>query len=244
MRPLNRPLLGLALLVTSATVAGAQVQHASAHARLQQSLDAQSYRAVSLVFDSAQARGIPVAPLVNRALQGILHRTPGPAVRDAVAKHAERLAIAQAALGASSTEAELSAGANALALGVRPVTLAEIRTLWPGRAVTVPLGMLTQLIAQKTSVGSASEMVVALMRNGATPAQLVSLSDDVKHDVDAGIDPGAALDIRSRGILGTMGQALTDDGDRLMRPPGTDGTPTSGSRPVNSSPPPKATRKP
>ena len=210
-------------LVALAATAGAQAMSATAQRRLQQSLDAQTYRTVTAVFESARQRGVPVEPLVNRALQATLHRTPGPQVSAAINTLAERLVVAKAALGPASSDAEVAAGADALARGVPRETLAQIRTLSPGRPVTVPLGVLTELVARDVAVGRASQMVVALLRNGATPAQLVSLSDDVKHDVDAGIAAGAALDIRTRGVLGTLEQGLGDATQLVPASPGERG---------------------
>ncbi|HEU5173783.1 MAG TPA: hypothetical protein VFT96_03440 [Gemmatimonadaceae bacterium] len=211
MRPGLLLATAAAIVVAAAGEAGAQGA-SSADARLRQALDAPTYQAVSLVFDSARARGIPVRPLVNRALQATLHRTPGPRVHEAVVKLAGRLDVAKGALGPGSSEAELSAGANALAIGVPRATLVEIRALSPRQPVTVPLGVLTELVAREVTINRASQMVVALLRNGVTPAQLLSLSDDVSHDVNAGIEPGAAVDIRTRGALGTLQQGLGDNG--------------------------------
>lgn len=222
-------------LVAVATTAGAQGPSPAAHRRLQQSLDAQTYRAVTGVFESARERGIPVAPLVNRALQATLHRTPGPQVSAAITALADRLVVARAALGPASSDAEIAAGADALARGVPRETLAQIRMLSPGRPVTVPLGVLTELVARDVAVGRASQMVVALLRNGATPAQLVSLSDDVKHDMDAGIAPGAALDIRTRGVLGTLEQGVGDAAGLV---------PSGGPGDRSGAPPRKVQRKP
>lgn len=199
-----------AALAASAVIAGAQGVSATAHRRLAQALDAPTYRAVTMVFDSARARGIPVEPLVNRVFQAMLHKTPDARIRDAVSTLADRLVVSRAALGPASTDAELSAGANALAVGVPRETLAEIRAVSAGRPVTVPLGVLTELVARRVTVGNASKMVVALLRNGATASQLVSLNDDVKRDVDAGIAPGAAFDVRTRSALGTLEQGTAD----------------------------------
>lgn len=237
MRAIRQSVLAAFALAAAGSVAGAQVNTAEAHLRLQRSLDARTYRAVAVVFDSARARGIPVEPLVNRALQATLHRTPGPRVQAAVSKLADRLVIAKAALGAASSDAEIAAGANALAVGVPSQTLAQIRGLSPGRPVTVPLGVLTELVARRVAVGAASQMVVALLRNGATATQLVSLSDEVAHDVDAGIDPGAAFDIRTRGVLGTLERSLGDAETRLTMPGMTNGK-AGGSTPT------KVQRKP
>ncbi|MBA3889028.1 MAG: hypothetical protein H0X64_00705 [Gemmatimonadaceae bacterium] len=233
---LRAPGIAALALVALATTVEAQAGSAAAHRRLQQSLDAQTYRAVAAVFEKARERGVPVEPLVNRALQATLHRTPGPQISAAISTLADRLGVAKAALGPGSSDAEISAGADALARGVPRETLVQIRTLSPGRPVTVPLGVLTELVARDVTVGRASQMVVALLRNGATPAQLVSLSDDVKHDIDAGIAAGAALDIRTRGALGTLEQGLGDG--RAVLP----ATPGPGERGGNE--PRKAPRKP
>lgn len=224
--------------VAAARPAEGQVNTAAAHRRLQHALDASTYRAVRVVFDSAQARGVPVEPLINRALQGTLHRTAGPRIRDAVATLADRLVVAKAALGPAASDAEITAGANALAVGVPRETLSEIRTLSPGKAVTVPLGVLTELVARKVTVGRASQMVVALLRNGATAAQLVSLSNEVQHDVNAGMDAEDAFDIRTRGALGKIEQVVGEaDGQRTS--PGVVQT-----RPLGTTPPARAPRKP
>lgn len=215
--PCIRPFLfGAVALVLAAPAAEAQGSLGAAQLRLQKSLDSRTYRAVSLVFDSARARGVPVEPLVSRALQATLHRTPGPRISAAISTLAGRLEVAKASLGPSSSEAEISAGANALAVGVPRETLVQIRAVSAGRPVTVPLGVLTELVAREVAVAKASQMVVALIRNGATPAQLVSLSDEVKLDVDAGIAAGAAFDIRTRGVLGMLGEQSQAVGDVLQ----------------------------
>ena len=239
-----RLVLGAAAVVGLAGAAGAQTAGIPAQQRLQQSLDAPTFAAVSLVIDDARARGVPVEPLVNRALQATLHRTPGPRIRDAVATLAGRLEVAQASLGRTSSAAEITAGANALAVGVPRETLVEIRTLSPGRPVTVPLGVLTELVVREgavnrrdVAVSRASRMVVALLRNGATPAQLVSLNDDVEHDVEAGIVADAALDVRTRGVLGTLLQSAAEAERALVATPGGVGSPANR-------PPPRAPRKP
>ena len=206
MRHTTSFLAGAAMLAVLAVPAAGQGPSPSMHRRLQQSLDAPTFRAVNVVLDSARARGVPVEPLINHALHATLHRTPGPRIRDAVATLSARLVAAKSALGPVASDAEIAAGANALAVGVPRETLAQIRTLSGGRPVTVPLGVLTELVARKVAVAAASQQVLALMRNGATPAQLVSLNEDVLHDVDAGIDPGAAFDLRTRGVLGTLEQ--------------------------------------
>lgn len=229
-------LIGTAALALLASPAAAQGTPPALQRRLQQSLDAPTFRAVNVVLDSARARGVPVEPLINHALHATLHRTPGPRIRDAVATLSQRLVAAKSALGPVASDAEIAAGANALAVGVPRETLEQIRTLSGGRPVTVPLGVLTELVARKVAVGAASQQVLALMRNGATPAQLVSLNEDVLHDVDAGIEAGAAFDLRTRGVLGTLEQ-----GARAVF---TEARPTAPANGATTTPGSKVPRKP
>lgn len=235
MRHTTCVLIGAAAVVALALPVSAQGTPAM-HRRLKESLDAPTFRAVNIVLDSARARGVPVEPLINHALHATLHRTPGPRIREAVATLSDRLLAAKAALGSAASDAEIAAGANALAVGVPRETLAQIRMLSGGRPVTVPLGVLTELVARKVAVAAASQQVLALLRNGATPAQLVSLNEDVMHDVDAGIDAGAAFDLRTRGVLGTLDRHATTE--RTLTQPAA---PATGSATTPGS---KVTRKP
>lgn len=234
--------LAALLAFVAAAPLDAQLMPASAHTRLQQSLDAQSFTAVTAALSEARAKGLPTTPLVNRALQASLVKASGPRVRDAVVTLAQHLAVAREALGARSSDAELSAGAQALAAKVPRETLQQIRLLSGDRPVTVPLGVVTELVARRVAPSRASQMVVALLRNGATPAQLVSLSDAVQHDVDAGIDANAAFDIRTRGALGTLEQGIAE-GDRILTnaPAGPGVATTTKDKP---GPPPRAPRRP
>ncbi len=77
----------------------------------------------------------------------------------------------------------------------------------------------------------AATMVVELIRRGATPTQLVALSGDVQRDIAAGIEPGAAFDLRTRGVASTLagGAAAENAGiERATDGPTPTGTNTSG----------------
>lgn len=182
---------------------------ATRRARLQRELDAATFAAVTKIVDGAPARGIPVEPLVNRALEGLTMKRPAPVIRSSVEKLAQRLEAARAAL-APATPADVQAGAEALGVGVPATTLKEIRAVSPEAPLAVPLGVLTQLVASKVPVAKASAQVLELMRNRTRPEQLYSLSDDVARDVAiGGLDPEKALDVRVIGILSGSGTTAT-----------------------------------
>jgi hypothetical protein len=172
--------------------------------RLEQTLDADTYRAVVQVIDGARARGLPTDPLVDRALEGAMKRASGARIRAAVSTLAQRLEVARGALAPSPTAADIAAGAGALSVGVPRETLRTIRSIQPDRPVAVPLGVLTELVARSVPVDKAATLVVRLLRRGATPTQLVALGEDIQRDIAAGIEPGAAFDIRTRGVASTL----------------------------------------
>jgi len=212
--------------------------------RLEQSLDAQTYRAVVQIIDSARARSLPVDPLVDRALEGALKRAPAARIRAAVSALAQRMEVARTVLAPSPTPADIAAGAGALGVGVPRETLRTIRSIQPDQPVAVPLGVLTELVARSVPVDRAATLVVQLLRRGATPTQLVALNGDVQRDIAAGIEPGAAFDLRTRGVASTLpGGVAADaesanDGRNAPVPTSTGGTLNSNNTPRGGAPAP------
>jgi hypothetical protein len=210
MNPMNRRRLAAALTLSFATTAASAAtaqqpaRDAAALARLERTLDAETYRAVSRLIEQARARALPTDPLVDRALEGAMKRAPGPRIEAAVSRLAQRLDVARTMLAPAPTEADIAAGAGALGVGVPQNVLRDIRRIRPNQSVAVPLGVLTELVARSVPVDRAATLVVQLMQRGATPTQLVALNEDVQRDIAAGIEPGAALDIRTRGVASTL----------------------------------------
>jgi hypothetical protein len=193
--------------------------------RLEKTLDADTYRAVAQVIEGARARALPTEPLVDRALEGAMKRAPGTRIRAAVSALAQRLEVARSALAPSPTAADIAAGAGALSVGVPHQTLRTIRSIQPDRPVAVPLGVLTELVARSVPVDQAATLVVQLLRRGATPMQLVSLGEDVQRDIAAGIEPGAAFDLRTRGVASTLPGGSTAAERDFLNAPNTPATP-------------------
>lgn len=173
-------------------------------ARLGGRLDSATQAAVLHSVDSARSRGLPVEPLVDKALEGATKRATGPRIQAAVAALLRRLELARDALAPNPGPRDIAAGADALAYGATRESLAAMRAIRPNASVAVPLGVLTQLVASGVPVARATRAVADLLRRGARDEQLIALNDDVRSYVAAGSSPEAALDVRVRGLTAVL----------------------------------------
>jgi hypothetical protein len=152
----------------------------------------------------ATAIGLPIGPLISKALEGIAKKASTRSIRDAMDALEKRMRRANALLAPDPTVDELAAGADALYVGVPDRTLKDMRAVAPRRSIALELGVLTELVARKVPPGKASRMVLELMARNASGAQLTALSSAVQADVAAGIKPDVALDLRGRGVMSLL----------------------------------------
>jgi hypothetical protein len=170
------------------------------NARLNGKLDVETQAAVIRTLDSAQTRGLPIEPLVDKALEGATKHAAGPRIEAAVSMLMQRLEVARSALAPNPGPRDIAAGADALAYGATREALATMRAIRPNESVAVPLGVLTQLVASGVPVARATRVVADLLRRGAKDEQLIALNNDVRSFIAAGASPQAALDVRTRGL--------------------------------------------
>lgn len=217
-----RPLIILVLLALPVTL-GAQDAR---NARLDGKLDGETQAVVLRTLDSAKMRGLPVDPLVDKALEGATKRAAGPRIQAAVAMLMQRLEAARDALAPNPGPRDIAAGADALAYGATREALVTMRAIRPNESIAVPLGVLTQLVASGVPVARATRVVADLLRRGARDEQLIALNNDVRAFVAAGVSPQAALDVRMRGL-----NAVLPPGGVAGAAAGDNATPTSLSGP-------------
>ncbi len=165
--------------------------------------DAALREAATAELRAAMAKGLPPAPFVAKAMEGQLKHASPERVRSAMRGLATRIELARTQL-APATDAELSAGADALAAGVSGETLRELRRTWPTKSVALPLGVLAELVSRGIAPPKAAKQVLALMNRGATAQQLAALGHDIEDDIRNGRGADAALDLRVRGIMGAL----------------------------------------
>ena len=168
--------------------------------RLDGRLDDATEAVVLRLVDSARTRGLPVDPIVDKALEGATKRAPSARIQAAVNSLLARLEVARDALAPSPLPRDIAAGADALAYGATREALHTMRAIRPNESVAVPLGVLTQLVASGIPIARATRVVADLLRRGARDEQLIALNDDVRSYVAAGATPEVALDVRMRGL--------------------------------------------
>ncbi|MGI9075903.1 MAG: hypothetical protein ACR2G6_01065 [Gemmatimonadaceae bacterium] len=183
--------------------------------RLQERLDARTRVAIQQIVDSAAASRLPTEPLIDKALEGASKRADDARIVTAVRALARRLRESRLALGTSANEAELVAGAGALSQGIAPATLSRLRSVRPGERLTLPLVVLTDLIARGVPPATASSVIVSLAGTVTGSDAFSALRRDVQQDIVAGADPAAAASLRARALLAALppppGKVVTTD---------------------------------
>jgi hypothetical protein len=196
----------LAVLVLAAALGAARTARAQ-DPRLERRLDSATIAAVGTVIDSARAGGLPVEPLVQRALEGAAKHAEPDRIVAAVRRLAGELGVARAALGRESSPAELDAGAGALRAGVPPEDLTLLRRRRT-QSLTVALAALTDLVTGGVPPDSAAAAVLALAPK-ARDDQIVEFRRAVERDIALGALPSAATAVRVDATLRQAGATPT-----------------------------------
>lgn len=212
--------VSLALACMIATTARAQTRAASAS--IEGITDARARATLQAAVRNADESGVPVEPLYSKIREGVAKQSDPDRIADAVRQLSVRLTIAKQALANSRSSDEIAAGAGALQAGVPTSALRQLRRVWPVQSLTVPLGVVTELVAYGVPAAQATVRVRELMQGGASNAQLVELSTHVQRDVASGGAASSALDRRARGTMSILAvqprSALTPPGPPRYRP--------------------------
>ncbi len=143
-------------------------------------LDSLTRTQVELVLATARGRGLPVEPLVQKALEGSSKGAPGPRIVSAVETMLGDLGRAQQGLGRSATADELVAGAAALRAGATLEMVDQIRRSGSGGGVAVPLAVFADLVAGGMTVGAAWSSVAELAQQGGDEDEFLELRERLR----------------------------------------------------------------
>jgi hypothetical protein len=145
--------------------------------RLAARLDPVTRTQVEAVLTTARSRGLPVEPLVQKALEGSSKGAPGPRIVAAVETLLADLTRAQQGLGRGANSDELVAGAAALRAGATPEMVDQIRRAGPDGGVAVPLAVFADLVAGGMTVDAAWHSVAELAQKGGDEEEFLQLRE-------------------------------------------------------------------
>ena len=206
---------------------GTATSIASAVARLEGIADPRVRRFVADALVDADRRGLPLEPLVAKALEGVEKEAPPARIEAAVRGMAQRLTVARDALKPAVSDREVTAGADALAMGVPEEVLRAFRELSRRRSTAVALGVLSQLVSRGVPVAEAARGVGKLVERRASDAQLLALGQEVQRDLSQGIGAVTALELRTRALVAIL-PALQAPLPATLQGPGAEGANTPG----------------
>jgi len=159
---------------------------------------------VQRLADTAVARGLPVDPLVNKALEGAVKGALPDKIVSAVRAVLQQLDLASDALrpvGVTSANA-IEAGAFAIAAGLDSGEVATVaRSADRAHPAATALQVVATLVALGVPPGRGVGLVQATIRSGEPLADLVSLPSRLQAAMAGGVPPAAAAEGLERAAL-------------------------------------------
>jgi len=165
---------------------------------------------LATIVNGVRVQHLPVDPLIGKVNYAVLvAHAPATRVLMMARTVAARLPVARDALAPNSNDLDIVQAEEALSFNISKEIIAQIRAATSEPSIAAPLGTLTQLVASHVEVNRAADIVLSLVKRGATSKQLASLVDAVNSDVALGGRPDEALTIRMRFLTAALAPAAT-----------------------------------
>lgn len=161
--------------------------------------------------DAASARGLPVDPLIQKAIEGSAKGVPAERVALAVRQVAMQLDTAALALrdgGVITDTLVIAAGAFAINAGLSGNDITALARIGASpAALTVGLRVAGTLAAMGVPPAEDIGLISAKLRSGEAAAELLALPGRVQADVSRGVTPAQAASglERAAGAQGRRG---------------------------------------
>jgi hypothetical protein len=169
--------------------------------RLTSALDDKTREAVEAIIESARGEGLPVEPLVDKALEGATKRASGQLIVSAVRGWAAELRRAKLVLGPAVSERDIIAGATALRAGVDVRELERLKVAkGNGNRLASSLDVLSFLVRAGVPADTISPVIVRLVLASASEDQLGALQRDIERDIAHGVLASTAASLRGHGL--------------------------------------------
>lgn len=189
--------IGLVLAFALAAALPSALAAQDVTARLEGRVAPEVSQAVRGIVVDAAAQGLPVAPLVDKAIEGGAKGVPVARIVAAVRALAARLAEAASALRGAELPAPsadaVEGGADALNAGLSAAQVTELARV--SRAPYDPaltLRVAATLVALGVSPKQATDLVVGMISAGRAPTDLLALPGQVQQSIALGATPSQA----------------------------------------------------
>lgn len=188
-------------MLTAALPAAAQ------EARLQSRMDAQTYKSVRGIIDSARKAGLPTRPIEDKALEGASAGAEGSMIVTTIRAFTGQLGAASKALGRNATPDELRAGVGALDAGVPSRDLVRLHAAADpkDRSIAMALTVLGDIVVRGVPVATSTNLVISLLRARVKDPELLDFDRLVRSDIAHGADPATAASARAKGTILAFG---------------------------------------
>jgi len=189
--------IGIAVTLVLGTTLAGGLGAQDVQARLDLRVSPEVQRAVRRIAADAAAQGLPVDPLVQKAIEGGAKGVPGDRVIAAVRALAGRLAEAKEAVSEAGVAAPsgdvVEGGADALNAGLSRSQVGElVRVSQPPQDPALTLRVAATLAALGVPATQALQLVQGMISAGRSPSDLLGLPGQVQAGVARGATPAQA----------------------------------------------------
>jgi hypothetical protein len=193
---MNRYVAGaVTLLLLAVPTTAVRAQDAAQEAKLRASMSASAYASFASAIRDAQARGLPVEPLVAKGIEGAAKGVAGDRIVVAVRATADRMARAQLLLRSTrpATSAEIVAVADAMQRNVPEDALRKLSADPRGRAtIALSAYALADLMASGVPLAVGLDVIGAWRAGGADAAKLKEVPATIERLMRQGVAPARA----------------------------------------------------
>jgi hypothetical protein len=160
-------------------------------ARIRQAFPAEAVERIEMIVADARAADVPVAALLDKALEGAAKRVPADRVVAALSTYSARLAEARELIGQGRAPGDVVAAADALGRGIPASTIRDLAGVREGD-MAIPTVVLGDLVAAGVPVEFAYGVVEAALAEGSVDEQLLAVPSAVRRLIREGRLPAEA----------------------------------------------------
>lgn len=190
--------------ISLAAFAAAGFTVATSDSRIEERVHPRIRSAVAAIADSLEREGVQPEPLIDYALEGTQKGGEPEIILAGVRKWAKDLRRSRFLLGPNASPAEVQAGAKAIRAGVDEAQLQRLRDARSDHRYASALGTMAYLVGRGVPADTASTLLVNLVLQSATEAEIRTLQDEIERDINAGTPAGLAAVARAGGLLKAM----------------------------------------